>query len=130
MANQFEYQELGDQLKHGLQSKQVFERTRNIVNDIDHKPHTGFRVLRDERGLVFLQHVQFVVDCNDPEAGETEQRGRKFYISTYMTDEEVVRTCLLSIKVFEHHEAHEWFRYKGDRYLNPHPEGARDGTTT
>ena len=137
MANQFDFQPalLSDVMdttyyrEQEFKSKRLFERVREIVNQIDYKPHTGFRVLRDARCVVFLQHVQHIEDCLAPPdiVDEVfEQRGRKFYISTYMTDEEIVRTASLAVKTFESHEGNEWFRYKGDRYLNPHPEGSRD----
>lgn len=129
MSNQFDYQEpmcYGDE---SVRSSGLFKRVREIINQIDYKPHTGFRILRDKRCIVFLQHVQFIEDCLPDADGirnVEEQRGRKFYISHYMTDEEIVRTASLAVKTFESHESHEWFRYKGERYMNPHPEGQRE----
>ncbi len=127
MANQFEYQEaITSESVENIASRALFKRVREIINQVDYKPHTGFRILRDKRCIVFLQHVQFIDDCTVDDDTALEQRGRKFYISRHMTDEEIVRTASLAVQVFECHESHEWFRYQGKRYLNPHPEGQRE----
>lgn len=52
-------------------------------------------------------------------------RGRKWYISMFMTEDEIFRTCLLAVRIFEEHEVYERFRVDGRRFLDPHPEGAR-----
>lgn len=53
------------------------------------------------------------------------QKGRKWYISQYATEDEVIRTCLLAVKTFEEHEVLERFLVDGKKYLSPHPEGMR-----
>jgi hypothetical protein len=54
-----------------------------------------------------------------------EQSGRKWYISQYATEQEIFRTCLLAVEVFERHELLERFTVDGKRFLTPHPEGMR-----
>lgn len=46
--------------------------------------------------------------------------GRKWYISEYATDSEVVQTALLAALQFEEHEAREAFRFDGERIYGPH----------
>lgn len=99
------------------------DRVREIQMRITYKPGTGFYI-DEKEGLVFIQHWQLLPDCK-MDGYRTEQRGRKFYISPYMTDEEIVRTFALAVKVFEEHEANEWLKLDGERVLNPHPEGPR-----
>lgn len=108
--------------------KLLYHRVRELVERTRYKPNGGWRVTRSNRGLVFVQHQQDLEDCIEEEAGPSLQRGRKFLMSEHMTDEEILRTLLLSAKLFEEHEAHEWFRVDGRRFLNPHPEGGRGGS--
>ena len=63
MTNQFDYQDSLCSGEEAMRSSGLFKRAREIINEIDYKPHTGFRLLRDKRNVVFLQHVQFIEDC-------------------------------------------------------------------
>lgn len=92
------------------------------LRETEYKPDTGFQIVVKGR-CVFVKHWQVLPDCHTGEL--TVQEGRKFYVSEHMTDEEILRTMLLAIHVFEEHEANECFRYRGERVLNPHPEGPR-----
>lgn len=100
----------------------IINRVKAIRLRLTYKPGSGFYV--ETKGEnVFIQHWQMLPDCKNDQL--MEQRGRKFYISPHMTDEEVIRTFALSVKVFEEHEANEWLKFDGRRVLNPHPEGPR-----
>lgn len=88
-----------------------FDRVQELVNRITYRPNTGFRVLT-KNGLVFLQHWQSI-------EGEI-QTGRKWYVSQYAVDSEIIQTALLATKVFEEHETRESFRFDGARIFNPH----------
>lgn len=97
-------------------------RVRKLLLKTTYKPNTGWTV-QSKGSCVFLQHRQKVACVN---SGEIEyQKGRKFYISPHMTDQEIFRTMYLAIKLFEEHEINENFKVDGERFLNPHPEGAR-----
>jgi hypothetical protein len=70
--------------------------------------------------------IQYAKETPCSQTGQrTTQRGRKWYISRFMTEDEIFRTCLLAVRVFEEHEVYERFRVDGRRYLGPHPEGQR-----
>lgn len=97
-------------------------RARDIVARIKYKRNTDFRVIK-KKGMVFIQHLQYIPCTNN--GLSNWQGGRKFYISDYATDEEILRTCFLAVKLFEEHEINETFLVDGERFLNPHPEGAR-----
>lgn len=45
---------------------------------------------------------------------------RKWALSEYMCESEIVQTALLAAITAEEHEAREAFRYKGKRVFNPH----------
>lgn len=98
------------------------ERAHAATKRVTYKPNSGFRVLV-KAGLVFVQHYQRI-PCS--KTGEVcVQKGRKFVISDHATDGEILRTLFLAVKLFEEHEINEQFCVDGQRFLNPHPEGAR-----
>lgn len=98
------------------------ERCEAILARMTYQPHTGFR-LDCERGVVLLSHWQIRPDVNTGDV--VEHRSRKWYLSLHMTDEEVIRTFALCVKIYSEHEVNEWLRYDGKRILDPHPEGPR-----
>src|SRR5687768_12140871 len=60
---------------------------------------------------------------NLPYSGATtlsEQKGRKWYVSPYATESEVVQTALKAVLTFLEHEAREQFHYKGKAIFGPH----------
>ena len=46
--------------------------------------------------------------------------GRKWYLSTWMTDSEIVSTAFMAFLAAEEHECRERFKYKGQRIFGPH----------
>ena len=92
---------------------------QNILDHISYKPDTGFRCGLMGDG-VFIQHYQMIPDCNDPKAGKTEQRGGKYYVSTYSCESEIVQKAFYACKQFEEHEVREWFEWAGYRLFGPH----------
>lgn len=65
--------------------------------------------------------VQVVFLDADIHGGEIEeQKGRKFYISPYMIEGEVVKTAFLAVMQAMEHEVREKFLYRGKRLLGPH----------
>ncbi len=47
-------------------------------------------------------------------------KGRKWYMSPFMTDGEILQTIFKAIMTFEEHEIRENFTYKGRRIFGPH----------
>lgn len=47
-------------------------------------------------------------------------KSRKWYLSKYMTDGEVVQTVFLATLVAMEHEVREQFKYKGESIFDPH----------
>jgi len=52
--------------------------------------------------------------------GATLQRGRKWYVSRFSTDGEVLQTALKAVLTALEHEARESFTYKGHAIFGPH----------
>lgn len=81
-----------------------------------------FRVLQDaERGGATMIQVEFHAPDNhgDTEAPEL-QTGRKWLLSPWMTDAEIVQTAFKAVLTAVEHEAREQFRYKGAAIFGPH----------
>jgi hypothetical protein len=78
-----------------------------------------FRLM--DKGDGFL--VQVVFWAQDAETGSlTEQRCRKWYISSHACRQEVVGTCWAAVKAAVLHEAAEDFRYQGKPIYAPHAD--------
>lgn len=87
-----------------------------IVNRVEFMDRR-FRLL--EKGDGFLLQLEY--DERDVETGELAvQRARKWYVSRYATETEIVETayaaCLRSMK----HVVREHFLYRGRRVMGPH----------
>lgn len=67
---------------------------------------------------IFIQCVFNALDVDTNEV--SEQRGRKWYISPFACETEIVRTVYLAIRGAEEHEVQENFRYLGNLIFNPH----------
>jgi hypothetical protein len=70
--------------------------------------------------VLFIQHAQFLPDASGALRNAQWQTGRKWYISTHMTDGEILQTALRAILDFEEHEAREGFEFCGERLFSPH----------
>lgn len=51
---------------------------------------------------------------------EAKWRGRRWLLSTYMTDGEIVQTVFLAVMTAIEHEAREMFLYRGHSIFDPH----------
>jgi len=101
------------------------ERVRCLVGRLTAsaigKPIT-FCVERDVKrptdGRVFIQ-CEYLAPCSVT-GNETRWRGRKWYLSDHMTDDEVVKTSFAAFKATVDHEVMEGFLFDGQRVFNPH----------
>lgn len=67
---------------------------------------------------IYLQ-VGYAAPCtktNEP----CHWRGRKWYLSSHMTEDEVVKTAFAAFKATVEHEVMEGFKYDGTVVFNPH----------
>ena len=82
----------------------------------------GLRVERDnqdpEKGRVFLQ---VTYSCTCRRTGALEQwNGRKWYLSKFMTDDEIIKTAYAAFEATVKHEIMEGFKVDGVVLFNPH----------
>lgn len=67
----------------------------------------------------FLQ-VGFWAPCNTNGGSPKFQTGRKWFLSYYMTDSEIVGTALKAVLTAVEHETREQFLYRGHAIYAPH----------
>jgi hypothetical protein len=92
-------------------------RFASLLAQISH-PGLGFEVGKEDRNY-FLRVV--CKDTTDNTTGEAHAwKGRKWRLSTHMTDGEVVQTAFLATMAAIEHETRERFRYKGVSVFDPH----------
>lgn len=74
-----------------------------------------------EKGDGFLLQVRFMAPDNSVENSPlTEQKGRKWYISSHAIPQEVVQTAFKAVEAAVMHELREQFKYKNVALFNPH----------
>lgn len=79
------------------------------------------RVERDNlhpNGRIFLQ-VTYKAPCTKTGSVQ-EWHGRKWYLSEYMTDDEIVKTAYAAFEAAVKHEVMEGFKVDGIILFNPH----------
>lgn len=69
--------------------------------------------------VTYLRATFQAVDAEFP-AALMEQKTRKWLLSAFMTDAELVQTALKCVMTAVEHEVREHFRYKGEAIFHPH----------
>lgn len=78
-------------------------------------------------GEVFVQVVYDEPDVDDLNGEIKTQYGRKWFISKFSTETEIVETCWAAVQRSMLHVAKENFYYRGARIYSPHiPVGQRE----
>lgn len=69
----------------------------------------------------YVGYLQVEADMPDAATGDpSEERGRKWMMSIWMTPSEVVQTAFKAVLTFVEHETRENFKYKGRAIFGPH----------
>jgi hypothetical protein len=69
-------------------------------------------------GRIYLQ-VAYISPCTHS-GEEMEWKGRKWYLSEFMTDDEIIKTSYGAFKAAVEHEVMEGFKVDGIILFNPH----------
>lgn len=85
--------------------------TLRVEEDMVYKDAQG-------RGRIFLQ-VNYEAPCSKSK-DLLPWRGRKFYLSDHMLEQEVIFTAFLAFKLAVEHEVMEGFKVDGKVLVNPH----------
>ena len=100
------------------QPKLSLSLIEHIISNIEFKDRQ-FRVL--EKGDGFLLQMSYMEpDVNIPGSPPVLQSTRKWYISPYMTESEVVETAWACVQRSQLHVASEHFTYRGKRIYSQH----------
>jgi len=75
---------------------------------------------KPDHGDVIIQPVFYLPDSSDPDGPAVLQKGRKWFLSRYSCDTEIVQTCWASVKRAELHEMQELFKFDGVDIFNNH----------
>lgn len=74
-----------------------------------------------EKGDGFLVQMEYMEpDVDVPGSEPVSQKTRKWYVSPYMSESEIVETCWAAVCRSQLHIAGEYFTYKGRRVYSPH----------
>lgn len=69
-------------------------------------------------GRVYIQ-LEYNSSCNK-DTNQDYWKGRKWYLSEYMTDDEIIKTCYAAFEACVKHEIMEGFEVDGKMLFNPH----------
>jgi len=90
-----------------------------ILNQIEFMDR-HFRLLRKGTGFL-LQIVYYEADVDDPTSTKPViQKARKWYVSPFSTETEIVETAFKACRVSMDHVLKEHFLYRGHRVYSPH----------
>lgn len=93
----------------------VFDKEIDILVKYDDKADH----LSDSEPRVYIQLVYYAPDTKNL-SNIHEYKGRKWYLSEYMIDDEIVKTCYLAFRTCVEHEVLEGFKVDGVVLFNPH----------
>lgn len=100
------------------QSKKAREEIQEILDQI-HFMDREFRLLDKGEGFL-LQMTYLEPDVLNVKAGPVLQSTRKYYLSPFMTETEIVETAWLCVQRSQIHVASEHFMYQGARVYSQH----------
>lgn len=94
----------------------TLDQVKQIVAQVSYKDWQFFVELL---GTGYYVQIKFME--KDAYTGKVvEQHGRKWYISSHTTPDEIVRTCFLAVMIASEHEIRETFAFKGKNLFGPH----------
>ena len=107
------------------QPRKTFDDVRRIVDAIRFLDRR-FRLMTKGDGYL-LQLEYFEPDVDTPTDPTPKlQRARKWYVSPYATETEIVETAFKACRTSMEHVVKEHFSYQGERVYSPHFDvGAR-----
>jgi hypothetical protein len=100
------------------QQKLTREDIEKILKDVQFQDRKFLLLDKDDGFLVQMAYME--PDVDNPDAGPVEQKTRKWYVSPYMTETEIVETCWAMVQRSMMHIAGEHFKYRGKRVYSPH----------
>jgi hypothetical protein len=101
------------------QPKKSVEEIQTIIDKVKFKDRT-FRLIEKADNVLLLQMSYLEENVNNPGSEPVLQSTRKWYISQYMTESEIVEACWACVCRSQLHVAGEHFQYAGRRVYSQH----------
>lgn len=95
-------------------------KPRDFASILKHVTFPGLEFKLVQKGTVNLLMVHCPTGICNFNKGALPWNGRKFYLSQWMTDSEVIQTAFMAVRTAMEHEVREQFKYKGQAVLQPH----------
>jgi len=101
------------------QPRKTLDEIRAVLDGVSFMDRT-FRLL--PKGDGFLLQIEYMeADIDNPaDPKPVLQRARKWYVSPFSTETEIVETAFKAVKTSMMHVVKEHFAYKGRRVYSPH----------
>lgn len=96
----------------------IFGKKINIIIDFDQKYSIYYEENGETIGRQYLQ-LEYEDICHDTGVLKT-WRGRKWLLSEYMTDDEIIKTGYAAFEALIKHEIMEGYTVDGIKLFNPH----------
>lgn len=94
-------------------------RLKQIAKQITYRK--GWRLTLSDASVGKRPYIQWSFMAACTKTGKvSEVSSRKWLLSRWMTESELVYTAYKAALAAEEHESREFFRYQGKRILNPH----------
>jgi hypothetical protein len=100
------------------QSKLTRADIEKILKDVSFKDREFLLLDKGDGFLIQMSYME--ADVEKPGSEPVEQKTRKWYVSPYMTESEIVETCWAAVQRSQLHIAGEHFKYRGKRVYSPH----------
>jgi hypothetical protein len=110
--------DLAEPIRRGQQPAKSRAEIRAIVDRVRFMDRT-FRLMRKGDGFL-LQLVYKEPDVDDPDGTPVVQQARKWYVSPFATESEIVETAYAACLRSMTHVVREHFTYEGRRIFSPH----------
>lgn len=101
-----------------MQTKLTEADIRSILDKVAFMDRKFLLMQKGDGFLVQMEYLEPDVDV--PGSEPTSQKTRKWYVSPFMTESEIVETCWAMVCRSQMHIAGEHFTYKGKRVYSPH----------
>lgn len=100
-----------------LRNMKTFEEIKTVIDNIKYKDW-NINLLIKAHNFYLLQVTFMAYDFTTDKV--ELQKCRKFYVSPFMEESEIIRTAYLAIQQAEFHELDENFKYKDIAIFDPH----------
>lgn len=103
-----------------MQEKKTYEEIQDLLAKVKYK-NWELRVIEKTEESILCQWIFHAKDNDHPETEQLERQAcRKWYISRFSTESEIIRTAYKAVKEAEAHEVDENFTFAGIRLYDPH----------